>query len=217
MGKLNILHHKEWHVYSHDNRNKVIKDEQKAQKIANLEEAKRLEIEAEKRLSRLHSNSTVSKKQKHINLFEDAEKYHGSELVESDAKIAQRKKEERFISYLGRITEEKNATAWYSEGLCSNPDRKFGQGKLNKDRVRKEREDPMNIIPKSDYCQPILKCKIDNPLSMEDMRRKRLEREKSERERLSLLLNSSKTQHETSVSYYHSQYNRSHVRKRENR
>jgi len=56
MGKLNILHHKSWHVYKRDNRERVLKDEQEhSQKLEKQEETRKRE-EREERISKLRNS-----------------------------------------------------------------------------------------------------------------------------------------------------------------
>ena len=219
MGKLNILHHKEWHVYSHDNRNKVIKDEKIAKSIADFEEEKRLEIEAEKRLLKLKKKQTTSKndvsKPKHINFFEEAEKYQNSELVETEAAAAQRKKEERYTCYLGETYDGKKAEPWYARSSSTVAQSKYQteETKVKMDRSCKQRDDPISSFPSSD--SKVVKKTSAKATTIEDLRKERLKRERIERERLEAILNPPKQIHESNAKFYHSQYNREYVRRKE--
>ena len=214
MGKLNILHHKEWHVYSHDNRNKVIKDEKVAKKKADFVDSKRIEIEAERRLLKLKEKQPQSKKiEKHINFFEDAEKYQHSELIESDAAKAQRKKEERFTVYLGETHNGKKSQPWYSK-TSTVVKYQSEKSKFALDAHRKSLDDPMSSFQNRSNITNVTKKVDPENLSIDEMRMARLKREKAERDKFNLTLNPPKQVHETKHHFYHSQYNREHIRRK---
>ena len=76
MGKLNLLHHKSWHVYSKENRERVRKDEEAAVKEENGKKERVIKAEQEARLEKLRDASSARKNASesdslHLNLNEN--------------------------------------------------------------------------------------------------------------------------------------------------
>jgi hypothetical protein len=117
MPKLNILHHKDWHVYTKTNRDKVKEDERKAAKIETEKQEKITKIEQERRLNELRrkaqkEHGITKKKVEKFRLFEEEEKYGKSEIVEDEKAIQQKKKEDLHTWFLGIIELIRRDKGW---------------------------------------------------------------------------------------------------------
>jgi hypothetical protein len=239
MGKLNILHHKEWHVYSKVNRDKV-KEDEKNQAEQEAETQRRLDqIESERRLSKLREKAKLSQdrpnrkdarkqqepEQRHINFFQEAEKYKDSEIVVDEKTLEQKKYEDKHTWYLGETRDGKKDRPWYTTMDYGKSDRdkhvdeRKKQMRLKRDEYEKHAHDPMTKIRKDQRkdSQPgsVSKKSNNKPNTIQELRAERMQREMKERSRANAVLNpNAKTKHETEGSYYNSQYNRDAVAKR---
>lgn len=90
MGKLNLLHHKTWHVYGRDNRERVRKDEEIEDKKQLATDTRKQQAKQERKLNSLRAGSAnhtldpinsirrqsakEKEPEKHVNLFADYEK-----------------------------------------------------------------------------------------------------------------------------------------------
>ena len=106
MGKLNLLHHKSWHVYSAENRKRVADDEQKAQAIQDAKDAASLESQRQSRLAQLRHS-----KEPHFQLF--PELHQPNEEYVADRAAAKAKAEAPFVMKLGESKEGKRESVWY--------------------------------------------------------------------------------------------------------
>jgi hypothetical protein len=187
MGKLNILHHKEWHVYKRENRERVLKDEQ--------EEAQKLEKKEEIR-KRDERNSRISKlaqDKKEFTLFPQ----------ESTSVVDKKKEKEKELWYLQK---EKEKEPWYLKKNNNNSTN-------SKNNLEKKRQDPLLKFKVEHSEEKIISKSKKNTLT--EMRRKRLEREKEEALKTSRILGTGASgtveeykKHERDQGYYHSQFNR---------
>lgn len=125
MGKLNLLHHKSWHVYSKDNREKVRKDEEAAEKIEKGKQDRIEKAEQERRIEQLRSSrrdrgalidekDESANQNQHINLFHDLEKIAGSVVLVNDKAEEQKKWEDKHTMYLGETKDGKKDAPWYN-------------------------------------------------------------------------------------------------------
>jgi hypothetical protein len=233
MGKLNLLHHKDWHVYLKVNRDKVIEDEKKFALEAKAQEDKILKAEQEARLSKLRLKAKTSlapinnkRKEKErlestaFRLFEEEEKYKNSESVASDKQLAQKAHEDKHTWFLGETRDGKKDPPWYvTENFGRSTDIREPKKKKRKqlDEQHKILEDPMTKVGKySTSSLKIQKCKPESkPKTMEELRKQRLEREIKERSRThDMLYPNQKKIHETDAKFYNSQFNPKLVNKR---
>jgi hypothetical protein len=187
MGKLNILHHKSWHVYKRENRERVLKDEQ--------EEAQKLEKKEEIR-KRDERNSRISKlaqDKKEFTLFPQ----------ESTSVVDKKKEKEKELWYLQK---EKEKEPWYLKKNNNNSTN-------SKNNLEKKRQDPLLKFKVEHSEEKIISKSKKNTLT--EMRRKRLEREKEEALKTSRILGTGASgtveeykKHERDQGYYNSQFNR---------
>ena len=217
MGKLNISHHKSWHVYNQKNKDIVKKDELEAEKLTLEKEARIQKAEQEARLDKLRcqasnsSNTSIQQKEQigHINLFPLADQVEQNpEYLEEEMK-KKKKAEAPFTMYLSQST--KDPAPWYSK--TSNIESKSNE---YKDALRKEALDPIKDIKKNDSSLNKESIKVksksqgssSSSSSIEKLRQQRLEREAKERARQDHLLNPSKSQSLLKERHsYHSQFN----------
>jgi phosphoenolpyruvate-protein kinase (PTS system EI component) len=126
MGKLNLLHHKDWHVYNKDNREKVIKDEREAF------EKQVIQADQERRIATLRDKAAPPGKRKkaevpkdHLNLFADYEKrvVEMDKLKDEDKQKAEDKWEKQFTTYLVNPVEdgETRSSPWYAQHEIPDP------------------------------------------------------------------------------------------------
>ena len=190
MGKLNILHHKDFHVYSKKNIEKVRKDEQAHLKKQSI--PKSLDI---------HKSS-------HINLFQDAEdSLKNVEFQDEEMKrIKDWEKRNKITSYL--VQEERSP--WYSR----KSDKFKSQDKNEAiDEEIKNRNDPMNVFYEYKSAGKI------KGLNDEAITEERFKRERKERHRAELLIDPTKRNslsrsdelHKSNQKYYNSQYTKRHT------
>ena len=126
MGKLNLLHHKSWHVYSKDNREKVRKDEEAAEKIEKGKQDRIVKAEQERRIEQLRSSrrerggelidekNESANTHKHINLFHDLEKNAGSVVLVNEKAEEQKNWGDKHTMYLGETKDGKKDAPWYN-------------------------------------------------------------------------------------------------------
>ncbi|KAI9349727.1 hypothetical protein BDR26DRAFT_1004097 [Obelidium mucronatum] len=159
-----ILKHKSWHVYNEKNREKVRKDEEKAQKELDEKKQRSVKADQEYRLEVLRSKSSTRKRKDtevddsadhdpkdfvsagkegvHLNLFGDLEskKGDGKNTEHEAEKAAEKQKfEKQFTMYLGQEVGKDGAPVipWYAKESSSVQD------KLGIKRVKTEQfEDP---------------------------------------------------------------------------
>ncbi|ORX60890.1 hypothetical protein BCR36DRAFT_314836 [Piromyces finnis] len=167
---LNILHHKSWNVYNTENIERVRRDEAKAKEEEQKKKKKAIQAEWEFRLSLLRNkNSTKGdstsndlplnshlNENGHVNLFYEEEQQLNSgknEEREEEEKAKREKFESQFIYSLTGKDKEK---PWYSLDKSSKSlkvpsisDNNNKLKKLNKDKKRKELEDPLELIKKN--------------------------------------------------------------------
>jgi hypothetical protein len=123
MGKLNLLHHKSWHVYSKENRERVRKDEEAAAKEEQDKKERVIKAEQEARLGKLREASSRRKEapenenihiHEHVNLFKDLEKHHDSFTIVDQKAIDQKKWEDHHTMFLGETKAGKKDLPWYN-------------------------------------------------------------------------------------------------------
>jgi hypothetical protein len=114
MGKLNLLHHKTWHVYSKANRDKVKKDEEKFEAKERESEQRTIKVEQEVRISNLRSKKETITETGHINLFAEEEKSDGLQLSKTEKELDQKKWEDKHTMYLGETKDGKKESPWYA-------------------------------------------------------------------------------------------------------
>ncbi|KAJ3055754.1 hypothetical protein HK097_009407 [Rhizophlyctis rosea] len=178
MGKLNILQHKSWHVYSEKNREKVRRDEEKAR----VEEAKKaeraLQADREARLNTLRANSKArnldpgdtyeqlhnapNEPPQHINFFPELETgrsaSRGNAELEAERKAEKAKEEQKHTWYFGETRDGKKEVPWYATKDMKAPTRTDASGrplkavddkkKKDKDDRRKSLDDPLALMEK---------------------------------------------------------------------
>jgi hypothetical protein len=121
MGKLNLLHHKDWHVYSKDNRERVLKDEKKAMEDEVATQARAIQADQERRIHQLRKTKQQKKlpdkNNDNINLFADYEKrvVAMDKLKDEDKKADEIKWEAQFTTYLVKPEDSVNASKWYTD------------------------------------------------------------------------------------------------------
>ena len=125
MGKLNLLHHKSWHVYSKENQEKVKKDEKEHERRKEEGQARIIKAEQEARLENLRlKNAKDAKdardaKDEHVNLFKELEKSHGSAVLIDQKDVEQKQWEDKHTMYLGETRDGKKEAPWYNEAYSS--------------------------------------------------------------------------------------------------
>lgn len=118
MGKLNLLHHKSWHVYSKDNRERVRKDEEEAGKVEKEKESRAIKAEQERRMEQLRASKKGEKetqednRNQHVNLFHD---FDQSVVLVDERAEEQRKWEDKHTMYLGETKDGKKDVPWYNQ------------------------------------------------------------------------------------------------------
>ncbi|KAJ3316027.1 hypothetical protein HDV04_000236 [Boothiomyces sp. JEL0838] len=218
MGKLNISHHKSWHVYSKDNINKVKADEKKAAEEEQLRQDRILKADQEARIKLLRENAGIMHEEKieRVHLFEEEERLHGFEKAVDEKQLDQKAKEDKHTWFLGETRDGKKDSPWYTERdygkeskeKAMDPVKKKRKDKLEKSR--KEREDPMKLLSKIIQKEK----KSVQKKSVEQLRQERLEREEAERKRTHKLLNPNSNRHDSNSRYYNSQFNPDIVKQR---
>lgn len=242
MGKLNLLHHKSWHVYSEKNREKVRKDEKEFDlKQAKLKK-KELKIVQEENLKRLREAAhgpSATDREGHVRLFEEEELLEKSKILPTEKELDAKKFQDRYTMYLGETKEGKKDDVWYAsldygkgKKLASTTDLERKK-KERKDLERKDRLDPSRLM--KDYMaskqdgssqftkyDQYKKSSSSSSLpsggkSLDQLRQERIEREKKEKSRTMALLNpgaGAEDHNQGDRTFYNSQFNRDHVRKR---
>ncbi|KAI8094974.1 uncharacterized protein B0P05DRAFT_524149 [Gilbertella persicaria] len=230
---MNILHHKSWHVYNKANIEKVRQDEAKAEEEAKKKHDRVVLAESEARLELLRQRANVnlpvetkpSSVVQHVNLFQDLEDKATNEEYEAEKKTKQDKQEKQFTMYLDKGTSQQDRP-WYARSdkkedkykdqyvFKSNRD----DSKKRKREAIKVMEDPLEYITKSLKKKKHKKeskhhrhKEKEHKSSIEELRAKRLEREKAEQARAkSLFLGHNPIEEEMDdrTRAYNSQFNR---------
>jgi hypothetical protein len=219
MGKLNILHHKEWHVYSKVNRDKVREDEKNAaieeQKTQDKIDKANNEARLELLRKRAHQKQdTVQTEMKHINLFEEEEKFQKTQYLRSEKELDQKKWEDKHTWYLGETKDGRKETPWYTASDYRSEKEK-STGRERKEQFRLRQEDPLSMFKKasqSKVTKPSHSAK-SGPKTVDQLRKERLERELQERNRIKEITIPASLRHDKDESFYNSQFNPGLVRK----
>ncbi|KAG1450816.1 hypothetical protein G6F56_008244 [Rhizopus delemar] len=220
---MNILHHKSYHVYNKKNIEKVRKDEAEAER-KEKEKQKRIDLaESEVRLNLLRERANAQfiqdkpvVKANHINLFQDAELANNEEH-EKEEKEKEEKLNKQVTMYLGG--DAKQESPWYAkESSLTEKYKDHHVRKSNRKRRRDPielKEDPLQYIEHKLGKEEKRKEKIEKKHkkiksnSIEELRAKRIEREKHERQRTKeLYLGSTKEDLVEEPTGYNSQYNK---------
>lgn len=125
MGKLNILHHKTWHVYSKANREIVERDERQAQQERQVRTERNERNEREYRQQRLRQkpHQTLLQTDGNIDLFSDLIEKEREETIKAAAtnpefmkekQIKEDKWDEQITTYLTGRKRGKDLNPWYS-------------------------------------------------------------------------------------------------------
>ncbi|KAJ3203676.1 hypothetical protein HK099_001410, partial [Clydaea vesicula] len=118
MGKLNLLHHKSWHVYSQKNRDRVKKDEEEDAKLKEKEKLRIQTAETEDRLNKLREKKNLKiDDEKGFNLFADVEakmNNQNDEFVEDERKEKE-KWNNKITSYLAGTGGKTDEKPWYAK------------------------------------------------------------------------------------------------------
>ncbi|KAI8813667.1 hypothetical protein BJ742DRAFT_767238 [Cladochytrium replicatum] len=227
MGKLNILQHKSWHVYSEKNREKVRRDEEEARKKEQKEKDRAIEVESDLRLQKLRA--------KKGNASSPTEPKPPPEDDETQSK--QEKPAQQGFALGGELNGEQR-TPWYASR--DGKKRKVEQANdasIEADQILKEKEDPMSAFSKYSTKRHKLEpshvitqksgapssVKSEKSKSEADLRDERLKREQQERLRAEALIakmrgvKSSQDQirirQASDRTYYNSQFNPHLVKK----
>lgn len=168
MGKLNLLHHKEWHVYSKKNREQVKKDEKEAFQNEVAIQARAIQAEQERRTEQLRKRAgkTEEKKDEHINLFQDYEQrlVAMDKLEDEDKKKEKDKWEKQLTTYLvDPESDSTNAAPWYAKSEFTSHKNKDEDSRAKKrDERSKHNMDPLTnlekVIPKKREKEVICFC-----------------------------------------------------------
>ncbi|KAI9244656.1 hypothetical protein BY458DRAFT_591372 [Sporodiniella umbellata] len=224
---MNILHHKSYHVYNKKNIEKVRKDEQEAAE-KEKQKQKRIDLaESEVRLNLLREKAGVNyiqdkptEKMQHINLFPEASSGNNEEH-EKEEKEKAKQLEDKFTMYLGGNKEQKEVP-WYAKNSDKYKDLQKSKPKRKRRRSPiRLRDDPLKYIehklgtekkkkkkPKKLDDEKSSK-KSQNGPTMEELRARRIEREKKERQRTKeLYLGPAEDNSNDEPAGYNSQYNR---------
>ncbi|KAI8329580.1 hypothetical protein BD560DRAFT_416673 [Blakeslea trispora] len=203
---MNILHHKSWHVYNKDNIEKVRQDEAKAEEEARKKQEKVILAESEARLDllRKRANAHLPAEQQqqtviqHVNLFQDLQASTNDEH-EADKRAEKEKQERQHTMYLDKGATKEDQP-WYTRSkkseekykdhykFKSNHDKKEEQKHRKKRHSIRVLEDPLEYISKSlekKHHKKKLerKPKDKKTSSIEELRAKRMERERAEQAR----------------------------------
>ena len=231
MGKLNLLHHKSWHVYSQANRDLVKKDEEKERKRLE-KEAKRTEEaeqQAKRQLLLTRANVPVENpSEKHVNLFEELEKYKDSEVTKTEDEIKHQQRCDQHTWFLGETRDgKKEGVLWYAsdkkdygrEDKIKAEDAAIVKKKSKRDERRKEREDPLQAMKaylsakdtggsSQDLVGKAKRVGGTGVKTVEQLRQERIEREAKEKQRLAELLDPrGKGRKHLEKDYFNSQFN----------
>ena len=229
MGKLNILHHKSWHVYKRENRERVLKDEAKSKEEEENKRNKKLLDEREERIEKLRQSKG---QESAFTLFPQTSS-ESTQIQKSD-QIQKSIKEDPFVMKLGETKSGEKSNPWYSKSNVKEfnskdqyspkdlPKSYSSKMTREKDELIKSRQDPLRIIRKDSILDFKKESIKESSNSIQELRRKRLEREKAESiKSLELLtgkkvdsLNKDYKLHEREQDYYHSQFNRDSRRRR---
>jgi hypothetical protein len=170
-GRLVISRHKSWHVWNQDNQEKVLKDERLAREQEQENQEKERKRTQEKNLEIL--NGSVSLEPSSKALDEKGKKKKNETL-----------KQEPPPQTLGELAPLK---PWYMKKheVSKKPRKEF-------DLKIDESEDPMNQFLQKEFVDQSVLPYADAPapaaFSLEELRAKRLKREKMEKKRASVLL-----------------------------
>ena len=206
-GRLVILRHKSWNVWNADNKEKVLRDERLHKEQLDEKNKQERELISEKQREAL-SNDDKSPKLEHVNLFDDLSKIDKKRenedyVKERNDKETKRLKQEGVAPWA--LSEGTNTVPWYAKSSSSRG------ASASKDESWKSKLDPANkfvekksalIKAKSITQQPssssaqqaVAKPQVISSSSatqvdlINELRKKRLDREKAERHRASVLL-----------------------------
>lgn len=187
MGKLNILHHKSWHVYKRENRERVLKDEQEhLQKLEKLEETRKRD-EREDRISKLRNSK------QEFTLFPETFK-----------PVTDSKNPEKI----------KGKEPWYLNPGSSGPSLKNTQEKIRQDPLNtfKESKETEKKIKKSkkNTIEELRRQRLERE-EKEAQKSLQILRGKSSSKDASV---EEYKKHERDQDYYHSQFNREFKKQR---
>ena len=204
---LHLLHHKSWHVYNTANVERVRRDQENARRKEEDEEMRMNQADQERRLQQLRGNAYGTevaaainpsdpverpsnaipglkrqKKDKHVNLFEDAEKktkVEGNEEREKELAVEKKKWEDMVTSRLVNAT--KDHSPWYSQldkvsGVDKEKSEIEKELKEKKQQKWKDDADPLKAMER--FLEK--KREVDE---REERRREKMEKEMTERER----------------------------------
>lgn len=227
MGKLNILHHKDWHVYSKVNKDRVKEDERKEAEKQKIIDDKRIKVEQETRINALRKKSNIVKESvaEHINFFKDIIPF---DKIKTDEEIELKRKHDFHTMFLGETKDGHKDSPWYTSleldvgtrsstnGFVYKDDEIKGttikgkeERRLKREKRRLETEDPMYIVKKAS--RPETPAKVQKftrqSKSIDDLRKERLQRESLERDRARKLLGYRDDRHSKEEKFYNSQFN----------
>ncbi|OBZ82488.1 Leukocyte receptor cluster member 1 [Choanephora cucurbitarum] len=211
---MNILHHKSWHVYNKDNVERVRQDEAKAEEEAKKKQEKVILAESEARLDllRKRANAHLPAEQQqtviqHVNLFQDLQENSTNDEHEAEKKAQQDKQDRQLTMYLDKGASKEDQP-WYTRSKQSDEKYrdqykfKSKQDKKEDQKYKRKREsirlieDPLEYISKSQKKKHKEDRKKrsegkskekEKTLTMDELRAKRLERERAEQARLKSL------------------------------
>ena len=206
-GRLVILRHKSWNVWNGDSREKVLRDERLHKEQLDEKNKQERELISEKQREAL-SNGDTSPKLEHVNLFDDPlkvkKKRENEEYVkERNDKETKRLKQEGVAPWA--LSEGTNIVPWYAKSSSSkstsaskdeswksklDPANKFVERKaaLTKGKniaQRSSSSSVQQIAAKPSEISSSSETQVD---LINELRKKRLDREKAERHRASVLL-----------------------------
>ncbi|KAJ3032016.1 hypothetical protein HDV00_008018 [Rhizophlyctis rosea] len=166
MGKLNILQHKSWHVYSEKNREKVRKDEEKARIEEEKKAERAVQADREARLDLMRSRARAKRQesdvsesnqtltvphheteepQQHVNFFPELETGRsatGKNAEHEAEKKAEKAKEDlKSTWYLGETRDGKKEVPWYATMDMKAPTRTDPLGRPVTQADEKKKED----------------------------------------------------------------------------
>ncbi|KAJ3368953.1 hypothetical protein HDU91_000173 [Kappamyces sp. JEL0680] len=217
MGKLNLLHHKTWHVYSKANRDRVRKDEEVYEAEQRKAEEKIVKADQEARLAQLRRGKEATRpdeslhdQTRHVNLFQEEEQQQGIVLLKSEKELKEKQWQDKHTMYLGETKDGKKESAWYNSLDYGKRDREARldpekrKRREKRDESSKRRDDPLKLMKDylasketgssqfSKYADFSGASKVSKKPSasktIEELRQDRLAREMKERTRTQALL-----------------------------
>ncbi|KAJ3384239.1 hypothetical protein HDU92_003715 [Lobulomyces angularis] len=229
MGKLNLLHHKSWHVYSQKNRDRVKKDEEEDAKLKEKEKLRIQTAETEDRLNKLREKKNLKiDDEKGFNLFADVEakmNNQNDEFVEDERKEKE-KWNNKITSYLAGTGGKTDEKPWYAKDGFDKyeSEKKETRKKPKSDSEKKKFLDPIAKLEKYEkkkqkFLKNIAKEESkSSKKSIEELRAERLSREKEEKLKTAKFLNpnylsENDLKHKNNSKFYNSQFNPEFVRK----